>query len=100
MVKNNITIPKTKYINTRQLVKILLKNQMELDSRLNELRRDLVKLVDEKVEKNFGDKLHMIESAIDESIIHKEILISKGILTRKEVNQEYKKLREKRGKNK
>lgn len=75
------------------LLKEILKNQEELASQISDLRAELIKLrmemrqtIREEVIKEIGDKISMIDATLTETIIHKEILIDKGILTREEVN--------------
>jgi len=87
-------LPKTN-TNKKNKISILIENQIRLHGELLKLKRDIYSLVETEVKKNFDDKIEMIDAALKESILHKEILINKGFFTREEVNQKYEELRKK-----
>lgn len=60
---------------------------------LGNIRRNITIEVDAKVAKSFGDKIDMIDAALRESILQKEILIAKGFMTRGEINAKYEELK-------
>jgi len=85
-----MTAPPTK----KEILKAILTNQqifMEnlgaLQNQVNKLRSEIHELIRDEVVKEIGDKINLIDAALTETIIHKEVLIEKGLLTREEVNE-------------
>jgi fumarylacetoacetate (FAA) hydrolase family protein len=71
-----------------ELQEQLLKLQIDMNKEIN-------KRVEEEVAKSFGDKIDMIDASLRESILQKEVLIDKGLMTREEINAKYADMREK-----
>lgn len=89
----------------KDILKILLQNQQMLMERYIELSQEVMKLrgemreyIEQSIYKSFGDKIDMIEGSLRESILHKEIFIEKGFITREEINRKWDELKEKAGK--
>jgi len=74
---------------------LMLKRNIALSQEILGLRNEMYELVKKQVDKIFADRIDMIEGSLRESIIHKEILIDKGFITRQEVNDKYDELKAK-----
>lgn len=93
-------IQPTRRADKQALLRAFLKNQEELAQAVNELRREVAKLngdlrqtVSTEVLRQFGDQVTMIEAAVRETLVHKEILIRNGFLSRQAVNEQHAEMR-------
>lgn len=69
---------------------VLLAEQIQtLRDDLTKTRQEIQTLIEVGVEKSLGDKINMINGALTESILQKEVLIDKGLITRAEINAKY-----------
>jgi len=75
--------------------KQIIQENMKLRKDILGLQNKMYELIRKQVDKIFADRVVMIEGSLRESIIHKEILIEKGFLTRQEVNDKYDELKAK-----
>lgn len=85
----------------KDILNVLLRNQQTLLERCVDLSREVIGLrnemrefIEQSVGKSFGDKIDMIDASLRESILHKELFIEKGFITRDEINQKWEELRE------
>lgn len=102
-----MAVPRTKLksgaevLSKKKLYRTILNNQKDLFKQLFELRKDISKVRKELkeeavkcVEKELGDKIHMIDSTLKDVMVQRKIFIDKGYITREEVNEKYKELQE------
>ena len=76
----------------RKLLETLLANQVALEKRFHELGQQINSLrgdIRGEVEKQFGEKIEMIDASLKDSILIKEVFYEKGFLTRQEVTAKY-----------
>ena len=67
----------------------------DTQKRVISIKKDMRKLIVEEVRKEIGDKIDMINGALNEVIIQKKILQEKGLITREEINKKYEELKKK-----
>jgi predicted transcriptional regulator len=84
--------------NPKRFQRAILENQAELQKEILKLRGEITELVERKVTEALGDKIHIIKSTLNEAIIHKELLIEMGVITREQVNKKYDELKAKAAK--
>ena len=92
---NRHRVPMSKAISKPTKFAKLVEQVGELRKELLGLRAEMRAMVDEAVQKNIGDKIAMIDGALTESILQKEVLIDKGVMTRDEINEKYRDLQAK-----
>jgi hypothetical protein len=90
-------VPRTKVLAKKSRYALLVQQMIELKETMTTIRREMRDLVTAEVQKNIGDKIAMIDGALTETILQKEVLIEKGLMTREEINVKYKELRERQG---
>ena len=74
-------------------VKHLLEMIVEMKEQLNAQRDEMRRQIEAEFVRNYGDKSTLINDALNETIIQKEILIAKGLMTREEINAKYAELK-------
>lgn len=75
--------------------KVVLDHVANTQEQVLSIKKNIRKEVEEAVEKEIGDKIHMINSALDGVIALKEMFIEKGFISREEFNQQMAKMRKK-----
>jgi hypothetical protein len=91
-------VPRTKVGSKKSKYSMLLEQFEELQHEVRELRQGLGPIIEREVERNLGDKIAMIDGALTETILQKEVLIDLGIVTRDQINAKYEELRARGGK--
>jgi regulator of replication initiation timing len=82
-------------ITKKAIINHFMQENINLRKEISDLRKDMRKMIDDAVNKEIGEKIDMINAALNETILHKEILIEKGLFTRQEINDKYTELKEK-----
>jgi hypothetical protein len=79
-----------------EIIKDLQMSISILNFEIVSIRKDIAALNDnvrKEVEKQLGDKLKMIDAALTDTILQKEVLFEKGLISREEINKKYKELK-------
>jgi hypothetical protein len=76
-------------------LKIIMDQNVKLMQEVHSLRKEMADLVRKEVDKALGEKVAMIDGSLQEVIVQKKIFIEKGFITRQELNEKYKELKEK-----
>jgi hypothetical protein len=88
-------VPAMKVISQKSKYALLIDQLTDLAIEVGKLRREISEAIETQVQKSFGEKIAMIDGALTETILQKEVLISKGMITRDEINQKYAELKAK-----
>lgn len=86
----------TKVSSKKAWRKRLFDHQVTIMKRIHTNKRNMKKEVVKEVEKQFGDKIHMINSALDGVIALRKIFIDKGFITQEEYNKEKAEMRKRK----
>jgi len=90
---NKQKVPKTKVSTKKAWRKILFDHQLTIMKRIHKNRREMKKEITREVEKQFGDKIEMIEGLYKDVIIQKKIFIEKGFIRQEDINKKYEELK-------
>lgn len=100
---NKTAVPETKFKQKKGWRNEIIQNQIKLGFFLMEIRKDISKIkkemrdqIEKEVIKNLDDKVHLINSALNITMIMKEKFIEKGLIKREEINKRYEELRKKK----
>lgn len=93
MKNKNIKVLRTKVSQKKGWRTVLLNNQEQFMERLNKHEKEMQKQIREEVEKELGDKIHMIESTLKDVMVQRKIFIDKGYITREEIDKKYEELK-------
>jgi DNA-binding protein H-NS len=83
------SIPRTKFSPTKSKYSILVEQISRAQEEVIKLRQEMKSLIEAEVQKSLGDKISMIDGALTETILQKEVLIERGLMTREEINAKY-----------
>ena len=89
-------VPETRAASKKSRFAALTEMVIGLQKQVLELRQEIRPMIEREVERNLGDKIAMIDGALTESILQKEVLIEKGLMTREDINGKYAELKAKR----
>ena len=77
--------------------KVLLEHFIELKKHVFSIKRDMRKIIEEEVTKQFDNKKIMLEGLYKEILIEKRLLQKKGQIKQEDINKMYEELKKKNG---
>ena len=98
MKKPKMKIPVEKSRKEKSFQENVMEHLKVTGKKVSSIKRDMRKIIEEEVAKQFDDKKIMLEGLYKEILIQKRLLQEEGKITQKDINKMYEKLK-KRAKN-
>ena len=74
--------------------KIVVEHLIEFSKLALSIKKDMRKQIIEEVQKEIGDKIHMIDSALKDVMVQRKVFEDKGYITKEEINKKYEELKD------